>query len=597
MTNMKGTAAYCIVGTGFAGTCALWHVVRRLTDPRHPPSPPPSAVTIVTVEAGWVSGPGYPYGHENVQLAHRCNNEASTMGIHGNDFVDWLAESKPWLTRDHPELLLETHPGTDLGEWQPVGGEFYPRALFGMYLERRFQEAVERARAHGIDVRQYVRHEAIDGSTTERGFALSLRDLDTGREFGVDGLDRVLLSTGHWESTAVGALSGGSGYVASPYPPDEVEAAVAERLRSRPSRGEPPCVFVQGMGPSGIDAIMTLCGAGEFVYTRDGHVASYRPPARSGTHDGEAPLRIVAGSRCGFFSPVRGPLAPYEPHHLTEEHLAAIRREHRGRLKLESVLELVDKDLCRATDGAMGWDDIKSPRYRSAEEKLASDLRESYTGNLVYTIALKARRMRFYNQLDAADKATYDRLLDTHFIRTAVPMPAANAEKLLALMAAGVLTTVRQGYDAPRTAVGEDGGFLVAYETGDGRHATLRADCVIRASGQDFSMENHPSPLVQNLLKRGEIVPHEEGGYVTGGIALDASGGYRVLKRVGGACVPSPHLSSYGAPVRFWQHEHNFAGAFVEAAERVADDWFHAAAATARSAARVPGSVSTEKGS
>lgn len=159
----------------------------------------------------------------------------------------------------------------------------------------------------------------------------------------------------------------------------------------------------------------------------------------------------------------------------------------------------------------MGWNDIKNPRYHSAREKLASDLRDSYTGNLVHTIVLKARRMRFYNQLEPSDKAAYDRLLDTHFIRTAVPMPSANAEKLLAVMDAGILTTVRQGYDAPRTAVGEDGDFRITYRSDEGGRSTLRADCVIRASGQDFSMENHPSPLVQNLLRRGEIVPHEEG--------------------------------------------------------------------------------------
>ncbi len=578
---MSGIARYCIIGTGFAGTCALWHLVRRLTDPDRIPSLAPSTVTIVTVERGPVNGPGYPYAKGNVQLAHRCNNEASTMGIHGNDFVDWLAESKPWLIKEHPELILETHPGIELGEWQPEDREFYPRALFGIYLEKRFQEVVERARAHGIDVRQYVRHEAVDGYSTEKGFTLSLREVDTGHQVTVDRLDRVLLSTGHWQSTATDALSGHDGYVASPYGPDAMKAALAERVRSRRARGERPRVFVQGMGPSGIDAIMTLCAEGDFTYTDDGHIASYRPAAQAG----EEPLHIIAGSRCGFFSPVRGPLVPYEPHHLTEENLAGVRRDHQGFLKIEPILELLDKDLRRATAGAVGWNDIANPGFPSAKEKLASDLQDSYTGNIVYTIALKARRMRFYKHLDPVDKATYDRLLDTHFIRTAVPMPAANAEKLLALMDAGILTTVKQGYDTPPVAAGEDGGFLITHRSGDGEQSTLRADCVIRASGQDFRLENHPSAFVRNLLKRGEIVPHEEDGYVTGGIALDARGGYRVMKRTDGASVPSPHLASYGSPVRFWQHENNFAGAFVAAAEWVADDWHDIAADTAPSVA------------
>ncbi|MDF2258956.1 FAD/NAD(P)-binding protein [Streptantibioticus ferralitis] len=582
-----------MVGTGFAGTCALWHLVQRLTDPDRLPSLPPSAIAITTVEQGPVNGPGYPYAQDNVQLAHRCNNEASTMGIHGNDFVDWMVESKPWLIRDHPEVVLETHPGIELGEWRPDNGEFYPRALFGMYLGQRFQEAVARARAHGIEVQQYTRHEAVDGCATKEGFSVSLRELDTDREFILDGFDRVLLSTGHWQAAAADGLSGHGGYIASPYPPVALKAAVADWIRSRGTRGERPCVFVQGMGPSGIDAIMTLCSDGEFTYTHDGHVASYQPATRTG----EEPLHVVAGSRSGFFSPVRGPLADYELHHLTEESLAAIRRDHQGSLKVERILELLDKDLLRATGGAVGWNDVKNPRYRSAGEKLASDLRDSYTGNPVYTVLLKARRMRFYNQLEPGDKSVYDRLLDTHFIRTAVPMPAANAEKLLALMDAGILTTVRQGYDAPRPEVGDDGDFLITYRSDDGGRSTLRADGMVRATSQDFGMERHPSPFVQNLLRRGEIVPHEEGGYVTGGIALDARGGYRVMKRMGDVCVPSPHLAAYGSPVRFWQNEHNYAGAFVKAAEWVADEWLEAAAAAgSESAADNPGLVSNEIG-
>lgn len=571
---MTRTVRYCIVGTGFAGTCTLWHLVQRLTDPHGPALS--SAVTIVTVERGPVNGPGHPYAGDNVQLAHRCNNEASTMGIHGNDFVGWMVENKPLIIRDHPQMVLETHPGIELDEWRPRDEEFYPRALFGLYLRQRFEGAVDRARAHGIEVQQHVRHEVVDGYATDAGFSCSVRGLDSGHEFTLDGLDRVLLGTGHWQPTAVGAAAGHDGYIASPYPPAAVKTAVADAdSRLRRSCAEPLRVFVRGMGPSGIDAIMTLCDAGEFTYTPNGHVESYRAPRAA---EGRRPLHVVAGSRCGFFSPVRGPLADYELRHLTEERLAALRRDHHGLLEIDPVLELLDMDLRSATGGALGWDDVQSPRFDSAEEKLAGDLRESYTGNLVYTIVLKARRMRFYSQLAPSEKRIYDRLFDSHFIRTAVPMPAANAEKLLALMDAGVLTTVKQGYGAPEIFVDDDGMFRVPHQSAHGDPATLRVDCVVRATAQDFSMERHPAPLLHNLARRDEIVPHAEGGYVTGGIALDAGGGFRVTRRAGDICVRSHHLSAFGPPVRFWQNENNYARAFVEAAERVADDWLEAAA-------------------
>lgn len=565
---------YCVIGTGFSGTCALWHLVQRLTVPGCPSLPPPSAPTIVTVERGPVSGPGYPYGEDNTQLAHRCNNEAGSMGLHGTDFVDWMAANKERLLRECPQFVLETHPGTDPAAWQPDAREFYPRALFGRYLRERFQEAVERARAHGITVRSYVRHEAVDGFTAPDGFRVLLRDLDTGREFTVAGLDRVLLSTGHWQPRVTGRLAGRPGHLAAPYPPDAVRAVVHDRVRARHARGERPRVFVEGMGPSGIDAILTLC-EGEFTYTSDGHVTAFRP-APHGT-----PPEVVAGSRSGFFPPVRGPLPPYEPHHLTEENLAAIRRAHHGWLRIGPVLELLDRELRRASGGAVGWDAVSRPPYPTARDKLADDLRASATGDLVHAVVLKARRMRFYHQLVPADKAVYDRMFDTHVIRTAVPMPAANAEKLLALMDAGVLTTVRLGYGASCTEATDDGAFRITYAPDGGPPVTLRADCVVRARSQDSGLDRHPSPLVQHLLRRGEIVPHEEGGYATGGIALDPGGGYRVLRRSGAGPRPSPHLWSYGPPVRFWRNEKNYAGAFVEAARSVVDDWTGAAAVAA----------------
>ncbi|CAA9216025.1 MAG: hypothetical protein AVDCRST_MAG41-247 [uncultured Corynebacteriales bacterium] len=569
-----GSVRFAIVGTGFAGTCTLWHLVQRLVNPLRPAPPSPVNVTIVTIEQARENGPGFAYAADNVEVAHRCNNQASTMAIHDDDFVDWMAASKPWLVRDHPELVLETHPGIDLDTWQPDGEEFYPRALFGLYLRQRFQETVERARRHGLTVEQYVRHEVVDGHSANGFFSLTVRSLDNASELRLDRLDRVVLSTGHWQPRAAGGLTGHPGYILSPYPPARMRAAVAERARCRRDHGERPRVFVRGMGPSGVDAIMSLCDEGDFTYTDDGHVASYRPAAPGAGH----PPHVVAGSRSGFFPPVRGPLADYEMRYLTAERLAAMRREHHGYLRIEPILELLDADLRYATGGALGWPDVVAPPYGSAREKLEHDLGAS-DRNVVHTIVLKARRLRFYRHLTPSDKIHYDRTLDTHFIRTAVPLPVANGEKLRALLDVGVLSTVRLGYGAAEAVEAEDDGFRVTYRTGAGEAERLHVDCVVRAGAQDFAMHRHPSPLFRNLLRRGEILAHEEGGQATGGLGLAPGGGLRVLRQEGGLRVRSSHLASFGSPVRFWQNEHNFAAAFVEAAELIADDWLEAAVA------------------
>jgi uncharacterized NAD(P)/FAD-binding protein YdhS len=366
---------YCILGTGFAGTCTLWHLVDQLTSPQRLPAIAPPRITIVTVERGAVNGPGYPYLEANVLRSHRCNNQASTMAIHGNDFVDWMTEHKPRLVRDYPDLVLETHPGIELAAWQPDGDNFYPRSLFGRYLTERFDEAVERAIAHGIHVQHYLNHEVIDASPQGDRLSIRLRNLETDHELWIGGFDRALLSTGHWQTPVPAALAGRDGYLASPYPPAAVKTALAAALRTR--RVERPCVFVQGMGPSGIDAILTVCDDGEFIYTPDGHVASYRPAASSA---GGAAPRVIVGSRCGLFSLVRGPLVDYQMRYLTEEALAAIRRDHQGHAKIERVLELVERELRHATAGALGWGDIEQPALPVARDKLSDALRESHTG-------------------------------------------------------------------------------------------------------------------------------------------------------------------------------------------------------------------------
>ncbi|WP_224388959.1 FAD/NAD(P)-binding protein [Pseudonocardia sp. ICBG1293] len=576
---MTAALRFAIVGTGFAGTCTLWHLVHRLTDPENPNNPDDSNntddrdvdVTIVTVEQRPVNGPGYPYAAGEVDLAHRCNNQASTMAIHGNDFVEWMSANARWLVDHYPKMIRETHPTVDLDTWQPDGDEFYPRALFGLYLEQRFRETIDRAREHGITVESYVRHEAVDGRSTSDGFAVTLRSLDTGETVEVDRLDQVLLGTGHWQPTPPAELAGHLGYVVSPYPPAVARARA--RLVARPrSARRPVRVFVQGMGPSGIDAILTLCGEG-YEYTSEGRVACWRPPT-----DRDVP-QVITGSRSGFFPPIRGSGRSDQLRYLTAEALAAIRREHDGYLRLDPILDLLDADLRHATDGQVGWTEVTTPPFDSARDKLVDDL-YGEVGDIVHSVVLRARRLRFYRDLTPEDKIRYDRSVDTHVIRTAVPIPAANGEKLLALLDAGILSTVGLGYERRDTVQPCGDRFRISHLDPAGARAELQVDYVVRAVTQDFAMHRHPSPLIANLLRRGEIVPHSEGGHLTGGISLH-TGGYRVQRSDGATPGPSPHLAAFGAPVRFWQNEHNFAAAFVAAAQTVADDW----AAIARTAA------------
>lgn len=554
---------YCIIGTGFSGTCMLWHLVQALC--HAPGGGELGHIEISTVERRPRNGPGLPYDADEVAPYHLCNNPADKMALFGNDFVDWMLAHRDELTRLHPDLIREAHPTLALDQWQPQAATFYPRALFGIYLSMRFDEACALAATRGATVRRYNGHEAIDGVTRDGRFHLSIRELLSGQVTLLDGLDKVLLASGHWED----AGRGGARMLASPYPARQVHRAIAAVQAQQPKRRL--TLAVRGMGPSAVDAILSLCEGGVFDLDADGLATRFRPCWDS-FQASEA--RIVAVSRSGFFPGVRWPLADYAFVHVTDEHIAALREQNGGRIDLAALLTLVDRELRAASHQDLDLDALFHPRYADAYQKLLADARGGMLERLAHTIILRTRRLRFYQDLSAADKRRYDTELDTHFIRTAVPIPLQNARKLIALIEAGVLSTVALGHEArPAPAA------LAAYAGG------VEPDLVICSHGQNYALERHPSPLIRQLLDRKEVLAYSEDGYRTGGIAASEACRFQVLNELGGHRAYSAHLYSFGPVTQYWQNQNNFAAAFVSAAQLVAQDWLAGAAGPA---SRVP---------
>lgn len=552
----------CIVGTGFSGTAALFHLVNALTADRRPvPS-----VEILTIESRQVNGPGYPYAPYELLPGHLCNNQARQMSLAGDDFYDWLGEHRQRLAAEFPALIRETHPGVSLDAWEPDPEGFYPRALFGIYLEERFRETVSKARRHGIRIQSYNGYCAIDGYRQSERFSLVIERVDDGSREVITGIDKLLLSTGHWVPLDTESEMTAGNFLDSPYPDSKLRASVA--AWSEAVRDKTLTCFVKGMGPSGIDAIMSLAESGTFHFSDSGHITGYTPSPT------EAQIQIVAGSRCGFFPAVRGASVEYQFQYLTEETFGELERVLGQKLGLNDILSMIDQELRAATSGQIGWQDIVEPKFENAFEKLRYDVTCPHENNLVHTILLKARRMKFYRHLNAFEKEIYDRELDTHFIRIAVPIPLLNAEKLLALFESGKLESVKMGYQISGNPVAHGGQYQVTFTDGDAKSTRL-VDALIRASGQDFRLSLHPSRLVSALAEREELLANREGHYSTGGIMLDSDESYGVMCRdpETGRVVPSPWIASYGVLTRYWQNERNFSAAFVEAAMWLSEEW------------------------
>ena len=558
---------YCIVCTGFSGTCMLWHLVDALVDAQtraHAAWRTLDHVHICTLERRDVNGPGMPYAPAEVAPYHLCNNPADKMALFDNDFVDWLQAHRAALVLRYPELLRQADPAlcpsteaatglaAERPAWQPAPHHFYPRALFGIYLAARFETACARARDHGIDVVNLNGCAAIDGATRDGAFHLTIDNLASGARTQLPGFDKVLLASGHW--SAVGHER--PHVLPSPYP----VAALRQAMRAcRPAQpGARLTVYVQGMGPSAVDAILSLCEDGRFELDADGLARRFVP---DWTAFQASQVAIVAGSRSGFFPGVRWPLEDIDVAWLTEQRIAALRRRGDGVLALDDLLALLDAE-CRHA-GLAGLDALLAPPFADARAKLLADIDGAPAQRLLHTLVLRARRLRFYQYLDGADKARYDRQFDPHFIRAAVPVPLQNARKLLCLIDAGVLETVTLGYrDAPAGAQPLLPGAVAP-------------DLVVRSHGQDYDLARHPAPLLRNLLERGEIVAYSDAGYYPGGIDASATSAFRVARRgaAGARGARSACLSSFGPVTQYWQNQNNFAAAFVEAAKVTARDW------------------------
>lgn len=204
---------YCIIGTGFSGTCMLWHLVDTLCRSIDSDTVLRGDIVITTVERQPTNGPGFPYGSDCSAPYHLCNNPAEKMSLFDNDFLDWMRERREQIIADHPELILASDPSTQLEQWEPVATAFYPRALFGMYLSSRFKQASERAAGHGISVCTFNGHEAINGATRDGHFALTIQCRTSGAVTRLEHLDKVLLASGHWPSE-----QSSTAVLASPYP-------------------------------------------------------------------------------------------------------------------------------------------------------------------------------------------------------------------------------------------------------------------------------------------------------------------------------------------------------------------------------------------
>jgi len=463
----------------------LYQFIRRLQAKVSSGLVDPHRVHILVFDKQPVAGPGFPHNEYFVQPYHITNMCAAEMSVvysNPQDFSDWIESRRSDLIDLFPAFrTIICDPA-----YQQNGCSHYPRALMGEYLKVRFQDALKLAEALGIKVEVHNDCEVTNIVDDRNGVRIEVRSKKHGSN-SCFSANQILLATGHWPRD-----SSGPGYFSTPWP--------ARRLLTQIPRGA--VVAVIGSSLSAIETALTLTSDGNFSRTRLGDLR-FEPRSDS--------RRITLLSRQGLLPRVRARNLQYDPQFLTQENLRSLLSRQSDNLSLDTIFNLLDKEIASATGQPFDWQRFISPEG-SPISRLESDLRQARNGanpdgsalwqSILRQLLPLAREL--YLALSVTERQRFDREYATLFFAHAATQPPVNAEKVLALMRAGVLEIVKLGRDYRITSKTNGPGYEFSF--GESKSNTLAFRYVIDARGQESSVRSNPSELIQNLIQSGNIL-------------------------------------------------------------------------------------------
>jgi uncharacterized NAD(P)/FAD-binding protein YdhS len=565
---------FAIIGGGLTATSMLSQLIKRVQKNIQKCQLNPTGIHILIFEKQDQFGPGFPHNASMTLPFHITNMCAADMGIlvdKPNDFQDWVTVNLSNL-QDRMSWFRDISSET-AGVAEAC--HHYPRAIVGEYLKTRFQEAVQSGRDLGLVVELHPRSEVVDLTQTAGVINLRIKDRQSQTVFSEE-VDRVLLATGHWpEKDDQGH------YFSSPWP--------ASKLRRRIPPGEK--VAIIGTSLSAIETLLTLTSEEKFKRTKDGKLI-YEPPFNS--------RKFTLYSRNGLLPKVRGKLGNYQNMFLNRYNLDRLLAEKNGNLTLNDVFGLLNKDLENAYGQRIDWHDIAKPAGKPVDllqRYLADAIKgDGPQGELIWqTVLYQSFDMArdVYLNLTLDERKRFDTDYTSLFFTHAATQPSINAEKLLALMKAGIVDVVKLDRNYRITGDEHSNRYEIVYVDGQGIE---KKDCyqyVVDARGQQRSYETNPSSLAQNLIKSGTIqfeefrpvVGSTESGrhippdsstnrlvYRTGSIWIDPETHRIMQMRSDRTIIKSKSIYAVGAMTRGQIIDASMARGIVLSTARIADD-------------------------
>ena len=564
---------FAIIGAGLTGTAMLSQLVKKVRDRAADGHLSPSKIAVLIFEKQDVFGPGFPHNERFALPFHVNNMCAFDMGVldgKPDDFQNWVT----FHWKDLRNRFSWFAGPSSQSHLVPDGCNHYPRAIMGEYLKAVFQESVRTARALGVQLCLYPASEVVNLLPAEKRVHLTVRDLSSNHSFSKE-VDRVLLATGHWPRK-----SDHKNYFSSPWP-------AVKLLRTIP-KGEK--VAIIGTSLSAIETALTLTSEGAFERTQNGDLV-YIPAGN--------PRNLILYSRNGHLPRVRGRSGRRKNRFLHRENLDRLLVGKKGLLELREIFELLNADLEDAYGRSINWKEVLHPRQKPAD-LLKAYLRDARHGDgpkgeLIWQTVLHGSFdvMRdIYLNLTLEEKMRFDKEYTSVFFAHAAPQPYVNAEKLLALMNAGIVAVKKLGSDYRMVSSEDAGSYEFIYRDSQGGCTRDSYRYVVDARGQSKNVETDPSELTGNLLASGiiqiEEIRNTENGeadgkgassdiqslrssYKTGSILIDPETNLIIQKKSGNTLTRSSTIYAVGPMTRGQIIDASMARSIVELTSRIAD--------------------------
>jgi hypothetical protein len=286
---------------------------------------------------------------------------------------------------------------------------------------------------------------------------------------------------------------------------------------------------------------------------------------------------------------------------LRRKKLESLIAENNGYLTLEAVFQLLNSELEAAYGHVIDWKAVVNPTRPPAEllEQYLEDARhgDGPHGEIVWqTVLHQSFDMvrEIYLRLSLEDRERFDKTYTSVFLTHAATQPAINAEKMLALMRSGLVEVFKLGrnYQFVKNDTKSVWEFIYQDSNGETKRDAYRY--VVNARGQAKSIQTDPSPLTQNLLKRG-IVQNEETQpvhqehrqsnqsakqsrkklyiYKTGSIWIDPETHHVIRQASGNGPTKSKAIHAVGAMTRGQIIDASMAHGIVQSIARIANSW------------------------